>query len=69
MDFEILVLNVRSNVSIDLTLREDDSSKLWVVMRRVLLQYGYSPDKQEAVVDTVLEQSKLFANEWAILSK
>ena len=62
---KLLVGEVRSNVSIDWTIRESARAKLRVIVRRILRKYGYPPDKQEAAVETVLEQAKLFADEWA----
>ena len=62
---KILVLKVRSNVSIDWTVRENARAKLRVIVRRILREYGYPPDKQDAAVETVLEQAKLFADVWA----
>lgn len=35
------------------------------LVKRILKQYGYPPDLQEAATNTVLEQAELFASEWA----
>lgn len=62
---KILVVRVRANTSIDWTIKESARAKLRVIVRRILREYGYPPDKQEAAVETVLMQAKLFAGEWA----
>jgi type I restriction enzyme R subunit len=62
---KILVTKVRANTSIDWTIKESARAKLRVIVRKILRQYGYPPDKQEAAVETVLEQAKLFASDWA----
>jgi type I restriction enzyme, R subunit len=62
---KILVVKVRSNTSIDWTIRENAQAKIRVIVKRVLKEYGYPPDKRHAAIETVLEQAKLFAGEWA----
>lgn len=54
-----LVETVRKNVTIDWTVRENVRAKMRVMVKRVLRQYGYPPDKQEAATRTVLEQAEL----------
>jgi type I restriction enzyme R subunit len=34
------------------------------MVRRVLRQYGYPPDKQEQATQTVLEQAELLGQDW-----
>ena len=41
-----LVQTVRSNVTIDWTLRENVRAQLLVLVRRILRKYGYPPDEQ-----------------------
>jgi type I restriction enzyme, R subunit len=60
-----LVEKVRSNVSIDWTMRESVRAKLRAMVRRTLRRYGYPPDKQEKATETVLEQAELLAKDWA----
>ena len=62
---KLLVVRVRANTSIDWTIKESARAKLRVIVKKMLRQYGYPPDKQEAAVETVLEQAKLFAADWA----
>jgi type I restriction enzyme R subunit len=60
-----LVKNVRNNLSIDWTLRENVKAKLRVAVKRVLRKYGYPPDKQKKATITVLEQAELICKDWA----
>ncbi|MDQ7859963.1 MAG: HsdR family type I site-specific deoxyribonuclease, partial [Armatimonadota bacterium] len=60
-----LVETVRSNVTIDWTLRENVRAQLRVLVKRILRKYGYPPDKQEKATATVLEQAALLSAEWA----
>jgi type I restriction enzyme R subunit len=56
---------VRKNVTIDWTLRENVQAKLRVMVKRILRQHGYPPDKQKKATDTVLEQANIIAKDWA----
>jgi type I restriction enzyme R subunit len=56
---------VRANASIDWTIRESARAKLMVLVRRTLNKYGYPPDKQQKAVETILEQAKLLADQFA----
>ena len=56
-----LVGTVRSNVTIDWTLRENVRAHLRVLVRRILRKYGYPPDKQEKATMTVLEQAEVLS--------
>ncbi|MDD2889336.1 MAG: type I restriction endonuclease subunit R [bacterium] len=58
-----LVVTVKNNVSIDWTLRESIQAKMRVMVKRVLRNYGYPPDKQAKATDTVLEQAKLICKD------
>jgi type I restriction enzyme R subunit len=60
-----LVQTVRSNVTIDWTLRENVRAQLRVLVKRILRKYGYPPDKQEKATQTVLEQAALLSEGWA----
>jgi type I restriction enzyme R subunit len=60
-----LVETVRSNVTIDWTLRENVRAQLRVLVKRILRKHGYPPDKQEKATQTVLEQAALLSGEWA----
>ena len=56
-----LVETVRSNVTIDWTLRENVRAHLRRLVRRILRQHGYPPDKQEKATQTVLEQAEVLS--------
>ncbi|MEW6541957.1 MAG: type I restriction endonuclease subunit R [Bacillota bacterium] len=60
-----LVETVRSNVTIDWTMRENVRAHLRVLVKRILRKYGYPPDKQEKATQTVLEQAEVLSAEWA----
>jgi type I restriction enzyme R subunit len=60
-----LVETVRSNVTIDWTVKEFVRAKLRVMVRRILRKHGYPPDKQDKATQTVLEQAELIAADWA----
>ena len=60
-----LVETVRRNVTIDWTLKESVRAKLRVMVKRVLLRYGYPPDKQAKAIKTVLEQAEVLCVDWA----
>ena len=61
-----LVDTVRSNVTIDWTLRENVRANLRRVVKRVLRKHGYPPDNQEAATRTVLEQAEALSAGWAV---
>ena len=60
-----LVETVRSNVTIDWTLRENVRANLRRLVKRVLRRHGYPPDRQEAATRTVLEQAEVLSAGWA----
>jgi type I restriction enzyme R subunit len=60
-----LMKMIRQNVTIDWTQKQSARAKIRVMVKRILKQYGYPPDMQEAAADTVLEQAELIAADWA----
>jgi type I restriction enzyme R subunit len=56
---------IRNNVSIDWTMKESVRAKLRVLVKRVLRNHGYPPDKQEKATVTVLQQAEMIAQHWA----
>jgi type I restriction enzyme R subunit len=60
-----LAETVRSNVTIDWTLRENVRAHLRVLVKRILRKHGYPPNKQEKATQTVLEQAEALSAEWA----
>ncbi len=61
-----LVQTVRRNVTIDWALRENVRAQLRVLVRRILRKHGYPPDKQEKAALTVLEQTEVLSDGWAL---
>ena len=53
---------VRSNATIDWTIRESARAKLMVLVKRTLTKWGYPPDKQSKAIETVLKQAELMAD-------
>ena len=60
-----LAVSVRSNVTIDWTLRENVRAHLRVLVKRILRKHGYPTDKQEKATQTVLEQAEVLSEQWA----
>ncbi|MCK5057316.1 MAG: type I restriction endonuclease subunit R [Candidatus Aminicenantes bacterium] len=60
----VLVDRVRKNVTIDWTVKESVKSRMRVIVKRLLREYGYPPDKQKIATETVLKQAELYAEEW-----
>ncbi|MCY4585142.1 MAG: type I restriction endonuclease subunit R [Bryobacterales bacterium] len=61
-----LVETVRGNVTIDWTLRENVRANLRRLVKRILREHGYPPDKQEKATRTVLEQAEVLSADWAL---
>jgi type I restriction enzyme R subunit len=59
-----LVKAVRSNLTIDWTVRENVRAGLRVIIKRILRKHGYPPDKQEKATQTVLEQAEALSRLW-----
>ncbi|MBF0567181.1 MAG: type I restriction endonuclease subunit R [Nitrospirae bacterium] len=59
-----LVETVRSNATIDWTVKESIRAKLRVMVKRILRNHGYPPDKEEKATRTVLEQAELLCKDW-----
>ena len=56
-----LTEKVRQNTSIDWQIRESARARLRVMVKRLLREYGYPPDKEKMAVDNVLKQAESFA--------
>ena len=61
-----LVQSVRRSVSIDWAQRENARAKIRVMVKRILRQFGYPPDKQERATELVLEQAEVLCREWVV---
>jgi len=57
----VLAARIKENTSIDWTIKESVRSKLKVIVKRTLRQYGYPPDMQLLATETVLKQAELMA--------
>jgi type I restriction enzyme R subunit len=55
---------VKTNATIDWTMKESARAKLMVIVKRTLNKYGYPPDKQQKAVDTVMKQAEVLADYW-----
>jgi type I restriction enzyme R subunit len=60
-----LVRLMRANVTVDWTVRETARAHLRVLVKRLLRQHGYPPDKQEQATQAVIEQAEVLARDWA----
>lgn len=61
-----LVEKVKSNVTIDWTMRENVRAQLRVLVKRILRKYGYPPDLEAKATETVLQQAALLSSAWAV---
>ena len=59
----VLTQRVRSNASIDWTIKQSVRAKLKVIVKRTLRQFGYPPDMQMLATQTVLKQAEMIAEE------
>ncbi len=59
----VLFEKVKANASIDWTIKESVKSRLKVIVKRTLRQYGYPPDMQKLATETVLKQAEMIAEE------
>ncbi|MBN2279619.1 MAG: type I restriction endonuclease subunit R [Candidatus Marinimicrobia bacterium] len=59
----VLYEKVKSNASIDWTIKESVRAKLKVIVKRTLRKYGYPPDMQKLATETVLQQAEMIADE------
>jgi type I restriction enzyme R subunit len=58
------VVTVKKNITLDWSVRENVQAKLRVIVKKILMKYGYPPNKQEKATITVLERAKLLGYEW-----
>ena len=62
---QIIVEQVRTNASIDWTIKENVRARLRNIVRRLLKKYGYPPDEQKMATENILQQAELLADEWS----
>jgi type I restriction enzyme, R subunit len=56
-----LVDSVRRNATIDWSEKEQVRARMRAAIRRLLIRYGYPPDKQPTAIDLVMHQAELLA--------
>jgi type I restriction enzyme R subunit len=56
-------IQIKQNVTIDWTVKENVKAKMRVMVKRILMRYGYPPDKQPLAVRTILEQAEILCAE------
>jgi len=56
---------IRKNATVDWNRRDDVKAKLRLLVKKVLMRYGYPPDLAKIEADRVLEQSDLLASEFS----
>ncbi|OGD64251.1 DEAD/DEAH box helicase [Candidatus Berkelbacteria bacterium RIFCSPLOWO2_01_FULL_50_28] len=61
----VLVARVRSNITVDWTIRANAQARLRVEVKRLLREYGYPPDQEKLATDLVLVQATLFGDDWS----
>jgi type I restriction enzyme, R subunit len=60
-----LAIQIKENVTIDWTVKENVKAKMRVMVKRILIKYNYPPDKQPLAVKTILEQAEILCGEIA----
>jgi type I restriction enzyme R subunit len=61
----LIVDIIRKNATVDWNKRDDVKAKLRLLVKKVLMRYGYPPDLAKLEADRVLEQSDLLAREFS----
>lgn len=59
----IIVDVIRKNTTVDWNKRDDVRAKLRLLVKKILIRYGYPPDVARIEADRVLEQSELLSQE------
>jgi type I restriction enzyme R subunit len=60
-----LTKSLKANVSVDWSVRESVRARLRVLVKRILRQYGYPPNREALATDTVLKQAEVLSELWA----
>ncbi|MBP6194150.1 MAG: type I restriction endonuclease subunit R [Methyloversatilis sp.] len=61
-----LTENLRRNITVDWSARENVRARLRLMVKRILRKYRYPPDLQEAAVTLVLQQAEALGEAWAV---
>jgi type I restriction enzyme R subunit len=62
---QLLVQRIRNNIGVDWQYREPAKARLRVEVKKLLQEFGYPPDEQAVATQLVLEQAKLYAEDWS----
>ena len=60
----LITETIRKNATVDWDKRDDAKAKLRLLVKKILMKYGYPPDLAKMEADRVLEQSELLAREF-----
>lgn len=61
-----LTEKLRRNTTVDWSVRETVRTRLRIMVKQILRKYKYPPDKQEAVIDLVLQQAETLSESWVV---
>lgn len=59
-----LTENLRQNITVDWSQRENIRAKLRLMVKRILRKYKYPPDQQESAIELVLQQAQALGEAW-----
>jgi type I restriction enzyme R subunit len=57
--------NLRKNLTVDWSKRENVRATLRLMVKRILRKYKYPPDQQEEAIELVLRQAEALGEAWA----
>ena len=60
-----LLITIKSNVTIDWTIKESARANIRRLVKRILKKFGYPPDQQDEAVKFLLQQAEVMAGAWA----
>lgn len=60
-----LVESLKRNITVDWAHRDSARARLRMLVRRILRQFGYPPDLQDAAVILVLQQAEALSAQWS----
>ncbi len=60
-----LLVKVKANTGVDWQHSENARARIRVMVKRILREYGYPPDIEDAAVRLVLEQAEALSAQWA----
>ncbi|WP_334077781.1 type I restriction endonuclease subunit R [Paenibacillus sanfengchensis] len=56
-----LTQSIKSNITVDWTLRQNVRAQMKVTVKRLLKKYGYPPDLEQMAIDMVLKQAEVMS--------